>query len=302
MRRINHAIITRSFSTTRARGSRESRESRTNGKAADFAGSASGYGDGPPPMTYTDNPVYSVYDPRHVYHLTREAAAGLAWLAGNYHRREERAAREKRALAEEIMRSVERQTKAEEEFLLAVRAKAMDELEVLRTETRGRSDAVLSAAREGAKVPEGGGEGGGGGGDGGMHGAEGASSGSNSKNTRSGSDDCNIDNSSQHGGRMNRHYHNSNQVHETASVTVDFGSGSVGLALEELLGERGVRVKDVHPGGAGFQAGIKPGDIIQSIEGQAMTGVADAVEALPRAKADGVATLEFVLFRPKVST
>ena len=101
---------------------------------------------------------------------------------------------------------------------------------------------------------------------------------------------------------MNRHYHNSNQVHETASVTVDFGSGSVGLALEELLGERGVRVKDVHPGGAGFQAGIKPGDIIQSIEGQAMTGVADAVEALPRAKADGVATLEFVLFRPKVST
>ena len=46
-------------------------------------------------------------------------------------------------------------------------------------------------------------------------------------------------------------------------MTVDFSSGSVGLALEELLGEKGVRVKDDH-GGPGHKAGIKAGDIIRA--------------------------------------
>ena len=109
--------------------------------------------DEPPAMPYTENPTYAPWDPRHAYHLVREASSGLVWLLSNYHRREERAAREKRELAEKIMRGVEQQTKAEEDFLIAVRAKAMDELEELRTETRGRSDRLLRHAREGAKVP-----------------------------------------------------------------------------------------------------------------------------------------------------
>ena len=80
-------------------------------------------------------------------------------------------------------------------------------------------------------------------------------------------------------------------------MTVDFSSGSVGLALEELLGEKGVRVKDVNHGGPGHKAGIKAGDIIQSVDGRTVTGVADAVEALPRVKAEGALTVEFKLFR-----
>ena len=256
------------------------RAQRSRREVSDETGEQS---DDPPAMVYTDNPEshYSAWDPRHYYHLAREASAGLAWLVGNYHRQEERAAREKRELAEEIMRGVERQTKAEEDFLLAVRTKAMKELEELRTETRGRSEAVLSAAREGAKLPTGG-----------------TSRGSSGRSSDVGSTDGSTIRNS---GSSSGGYNSGAICHETAAVKVDFREGSVGLALEELLGQKGVRVKGVHPGGAGFQAGIKAGDIIQSIEGQVITGVADAVRVLPRAKADGATTLEFVLFRPKVS-